>query len=409
MNVGIGYEDQEDATMSGKLSAESALRNGTITRPDLAVAFCSGKLDADAFFQGLRSVLGVQTPIIGGSAIGIITDTELSYDGYASGVAVFQGDSLNVEIATTGALDKDEEAAGRRLATQLTRALDDKMLLMFYDSIRVPAQAGGVPPVMNASPPLIRGIESVLGRDFPIGGAGVVANYQFGLTRQFCGTHVNDQSVVGALVRGDVEPYFQIMHGCALMDGIYHTITKMDGAIIYEVDGKPIVETIDAIYGSQEWQSQIPVRRLSIGVNMGEKYAAFDESKYVIRLISGVLPDKDGIVIFEPDLETGVEIQFMIRDTAEIIESVRENVADIMTRIAADGRTPLFGLYIDCAGRSGLASDTLFEEAEEVMSVFHRKQIPLLGFYSGVEIAPFLDENRGLDWTGVLVVLADGE
>ena len=32
---------------------------------------------------------------------------------------------------------------------------------------------------------------------------------------------------------------------------------------------------------------------------------------------------------------------------------------------------------------------------------------PLLGFYSGVEIAPFLQKSRGLDWTGVLLVLAE--
>jgi len=34
-------------------------------------------------------------------------------------------------------------------------------------------------------------------------------------------------------------------------------------------------------------------------------------------------------------------------------------------------------------------------------------ETPLLGFYSGVEIAPFLQKSRGLDWTGVLMVLAE--
>jgi hypothetical protein len=32
-----------------------------------------------------------------------------------------------------------------------------------------------------------------------------------------------------------------------------------------------------------------------------------------------------------------------------------------------------------------------------------------LGFYSGVEIAPLMGRSRGLDWTGVLVVIAEDE
>ena len=110
-----------------------------------------------------------------------------------------------------------------------------------------------------------------------------------------------------------------------------------------------------------------------------------------------VLPDGEGIVIFEPDLEQGMDIQFMLRDADEISESTKKNTSAVMARIAADGRTPVFGLYIDCAGRTAHFSETLTEEAREVMAVFNQYHVPLLGFYSGVEVAPFLGESRGLD------------
>lgn len=403
MHVGIGYQNEKNATLAGKLCAQSAMRQGGIDRPDLVLAFCSAALNADEFFQGLQSVLGTKTPIIGGSAIGVITNTELSYDGYPAGVAIIQCDALNCSIASAGEINIDEEMAGRRLATQLTRRSNDEMLLMFYDSIGIPS-----PPAMNASPPLLKGIESVLGEGVPIVGAGVIGNNEFGATRQFCGTYVDSQSVVGVLISGDCTPYSQIMHGCTLLDGVYHTITKIDGARVFEVDGKPIVEIIDALYGNQDWQSQIPLKRLSIGVNTGEKFANFNENQYVIRLISGVLPGGDGVMLFEPDLEPGMEIQFMLRDSAEIVDSVRKNAAEIMARIIADGRTPKFGFYIDCAGRAARFSNMAVEEAAEVMAVFERYQTPLFGFYSGVEVAPFLGKSRGLDWTGVLLVFAEG-
>jgi hypothetical protein len=47
------------------------------------------------------------------------------------------------------------------------------------------------------------------------------------------------------------------------------------------------------------------------------------------------------------------------------------------------------------------------EEAQEVQTVLNQYKTPLLGFYSGVEIAPLLQKSRGLDWTGVLLVFAE--
>ena len=67
------------------------------------------------------------------------------------------------------------------------------------------------------------------------------------------------------------------------------------------------------------------------------------------------------------------------------------------------------GIYINCAGRAAEYLQTDIEEASEVQKTFNRHDIPLLGFYSGVEIAPLLHKSRGLDWTGVLMVLAEGQ
>ncbi len=77
-----------------------------------------------------------------------------------------------------------------------------------------------------------------------------------------------------------------------------------------------------------------------------------------------------------------------------------------MKKINSDGKTPIFGLYIDCAGRAAEHSNTETEEAAEIQQVMNRHNTPLLGIYSGVEVAPILGKNRGLDWTGVLMLLA---
>ncbi|PKN63438.1 MAG: hypothetical protein CVU57_19360 [Deltaproteobacteria bacterium HGW-Deltaproteobacteria-15] len=407
MKIGVGYYNHQDAFLSGQNAARNAVERGAIERPDFVFAFCAGRLDHKEFFRGLRSVVGEHAPIIGGSAIGIITAEELAYQGYPSGVAVLQSDSLRYQVVTANGLNKDEYATGKKLAGKIVEGLHEKLFLIFYDSIKIPPTET-TPPVMNASPPLIKGIESVMKGKAPIVGAGVIGEYQFSPTMQFCGDHVADQSVVGVLLSGKFEPYFRIIHGCTPKDGIYHTITKMEGPVLYELDGKPIVQVIDEIYGNASWQAQIPVKRLSLGINHGEKYGQFREADYVNRLIAGVLPGKDGVVLFEPDLQEGMEVQFMLRDAETIIASARTNAQELLAKIRSDGRKPAFGLYIDCAGRTADMSDTLTEEAAEVQNTFRQDNVPLLGFFSGVEIAPFRGQSRGLDWTGVLLILAEG-
>jgi hypothetical protein len=403
MKVGIGYSDSQKALDSGRTAASKAMQSGNIEKPALAIAFCSGQHDHEAFYQGIIEETG-NIPVIGGSTVGIITNNELSYNGYSSGAAVFQFEDIDCQIASVGALDEDEKSAGFRLANKLTTKPDNKLLLMFYDSIKVPASANS-PPIMNASPPIIEGIHSVLQSNMPIIGAGLVGDYQFSKTYQFCEAGVCEQSIVAALLSGPIDAYHSIMHGCSPLDGRYRKITKMQGPVIFEMDGKPIVEIIDESYGDVVWRDQHPLNLLTIGVNYGEKFQ-YQEDRYVNRLITGILPDESGVGLFEPDLEQGMDVQFMLRDGKMMIESARSNSESLMKRIIDDGKKPVIGLYIDCAGRTAEMSNTETEEAAEIQRVMNRYDTPLLGFYSGVEVAPILGKSRGLDWTGVLLVLA---
>jgi len=405
MKAGVGYDNSKDNISLGIKVAENAMENGNIIKPSLVFAFCGGQVDHDKFFKGLQTVIGNKIPIIGGSAIGIITNDYLSYKGYPAGAAIIDSDKLQHIEAAVEDLDKDEKTAGEKIGKKLSEGIDGKLMVIFYDSVKH-APTATTPPIINASPLLINGIEETFKSKLPIIGAGLIGDYAFSPTKQFCGSYVADQSVVATLLGGSFEPYFRIMHGCTPQDGIYHTITKIKGPFVYELDKKPIVKIIDDKYGNQDWRKQVPVKRLSIGVNHGEKYEEYQEGNYVNRLITGTMPDGEGIVLFEPDLEEGTEILFMLRDSKKMIESARVNSIELMEEIKADGRKPVLGLYIDCAGRSASFSNTTTEEASEVQKVFKQYNTPLLGFYSGVEIAPLLGNSKGLDWTGVLLVLA---
>ncbi len=406
MKAGTGYSHKKDAFSAGREAAENAVRSQGLDRADLVLAFRRGHADHDEFFKGIMSITGKNTPILGGSAIGIITNNELSYREFASGAVVLQSDSLTSRIFCADAIDKGEEKAGEVLGEALSKETGGKLVLLFYDSIRRPP-AGAMPPVLNSSSYLLKGIERRFNKPIPVVGAGLIGDFDFNFTRQFCGSYIGEQKAVGALLDGDFKVYTRITHGCTPLDGIYYRITRMEGPLIYELDGKPITDIIDDIYGTRRWREQKPVKLLTLGVNYGDRYDQSEESTCVNRLILGALPNGEGISIFESDLETGALIRFMVRDTDEMMRSARINTEGIMEEIIAKGERPVLGLYIDCAGRTAEYQDIISEEAEIIQNVFSLYGVQLFGFYSGVEIAPMPEKSRGLDWTGVLLIFSE--
>ncbi len=405
--IGIGYDNDQEAYRLGQSVATAALRAGDIDQADMLIAFCSGHADLGRFYDGLRSVVGNRPPIVGGSSLGVITCNDLSYHGYPAAVAAIKSDVVRFTVSSAGAMDQDEALAGKLMIDGLQLSSADKLLLLFYDSIRIPASPSR-PPVLNSSAPLLRGVEGKTAGHVPIFGAGLMGDYSFSGTKQFCGYRVDSQKAVGCIAAGDFFVYNTIMHGCIPLDGAYRRITRMKDDIVYELDGQPVVPIIDHLFGNTTWQNERPIiSNLTIGVNHGDRFGIPHESHYVNRLITGVVQDGAGVGMFEADLNVGEEIQFMIRDNRMMIKSVRDNVAEIMARIKAEGRKPFFALYISCGGRTAEYSVTEEEEAAEIQKVMKTAGVPFLGFYSGVEIAPMMGRSRGLDWTGVLIIWAE--
>ncbi|MCX7856541.1 MAG: FIST C-terminal domain-containing protein [Deltaproteobacteria bacterium] len=406
--VGVSCTDDLLKVGSSKYLLESAISSACIDNPSVVFAFASGSIDPTTFFEEIREALGPYIPIVGGSAIGVMSNSFLSYRKNCAGILVLQSDIMNLTIKCDSGLNFCEEKAAERLMKKFITDIDfeTKLFMILYDSLKQP-KINNLPPIMNSSFHLLKGIKKNLNTGVPVCGAGLIGDYEFSSAYQFCGDHVGMGHLIGILFRGKIKTYYRIMHGCTPLDGIYRKITKIEGPILYEIDGKPVVQMINELLGDEDWQKENPVDFLTIGVNYGERYGPYDEEAYVNRLIIGVTPDKKGVLLFEPDLEEGMEIQLMTRDSERMVESAKKNANVLLSSILQNGEIPLFGIYIDCAGRAAEYLKIDVEEAWEVQKVLNAHNVPLFGFYSGVEIAPLLGESRGLDWTGVLIIFTE--
>ena len=395
---GVGFCEHPDARLAARTAARDALAGGGLQRCDLALVFGTARHDPEELLAGVREVIGAEPRLIGGATGGVITNDRLGYDGAQVGVALLQADHARFDTFSEPSLDRGEREAGRALATQI-RSRDyhsEPSLLLFYDSVRRPIAEG---LVLNQATPLLEGMSGVFGTWPSAAGVGMISDSRMGWGFGLFGDRVERQSALALAVSGGLRMDTAILHGCKPASG-YHTITRATGSIVEEIDGRPALDLVEELVGPHLGWKEFPLF-VTLGVNRGDKFGEFREDDYANRLCMAVDPERRALIMFEPDLATGADVQLMRRSID--LDYIRPQVEALLARAA--GRRPVFAFYIDCIGRASGNGGGEREEAEEVQRAFG--DIPLLGVYSGVEMAKVGGSMTALDWTGVLCLFSE--
>ena len=267
---------------------------------------------------------------------------------------------LTLRCLSRQGINDNESAAGEALGRQIAAVgmPPDASLLLLYDTVNLVSGAFK----MNMATPLAQGMSRCIA-DWPnTAGMGMIGDMQLQPTWQWFDDRIEQQAAMALMLSGGVRMDTVILHGCRPASG-YRTITKTDGAAVLEIDGRPTLDVIAEMLGPDvglNWEDYAFF--VTLGVNRGEKFGEYREEDYANRLCIAVDPDRKGMIMFENDLEPGMEIQIMRRslDFQYIGERVRRLLA------MAEGRKPLFAFYIDCAGRAAAYSGLDEEEAVEV-------------------------------------------
>lgn len=400
--VGVGCTENTSSWEAGVEAARGAVAELGGDECDLAMIYATDKHEPMQFRDGVRSVIGPRPRLIGGLSMGIITRDYLGYDGFQAGVAAFASDSITADMFIECGLPDNEHAVGRGLGRQIKskRYDGEPNILLMYDSVKGAASEG---IALNLATPLIAGMSEELGTWPPAAGVGMLGSLQCNPTFQWFDDRIEQQCAMALVLSGGVRMDTVIMHGCRPASD-YHTITSADRNVILQIDGRPALDVIDELLGARQrgmsWE-EYPLF-VTLGVNKGDKFGPFREEDYANRLCMAVDKDRRALVMFGPDLTAGSDVQLMRRGID--FEYIHERVDDLYRRV--EGRRPFFALYIDCAGRASAYCGTEGEEGEEIQRIVGSK-IPLLGMYSGVEIAQVGDPMQELDWTGVLCVFSE--
>lgn len=398
--VGVGVSENPVSREAAMEATGKAIAGSGIERPDLVLFYTTEQHDPGQLQAGIRETVGPDTRIMGGYSMGVITNDYLGYDGFQVGAAVFQFNDVDIDLFIEKGLADHEYEVGKRLGQQINareyRATPN--IFFMYDSVKSSVAEG---LALNMTTPLLQGMGEAFASWPPLAGVGMSGGMQWNPTYQWLDDQIHQNTALALALSGDIEMHTTILHGCKPA-GTYKTITKAESNIIYEIDNRPALDVIDEMMGADADWDEYPLF-LTLGLNKGDKFGDFKQEEYANRLCMAVDRNNKSLMMFEPDLTEGSEVRLMRRSID--MEYIRPSVEKFLQTL--NGSQPVFALYIDCLARASAYCGSDGEEAEQVQQAL--RDIPLLGMYSGVEIAKVGKDIQPLDWTGVLCVFTESQ
>lgn len=366
IKAGVGVSLKTNSKEAGIDACENAL-NGA-SDPSLIIVFSSVKKDQQEVIAGVREV-SKNVPLIGCSSAGEITN-EGVYDGSVAVMAI-ESDQMKVVLGSGGPVKAGAKNAGSKLAESIKSQyfLDSKYVLFLTDVLRG-----------NGSD-VVRGIKDVLGKNYFIIGGAAGDDFLFKETFQYLNDKVLSSSVVGAGISGNVVLGVGVRHGWTPI-GIPFKVTKSNGAVLEELDGKPALSIYEDYFGKKaEEIKKEPLARMAITYPLGMDVEG--NSELLIR--DPITVDDKGAITCAAEIPIGSEIRLMIGSKEDAIEAAKD--AAMQAKEQLKGREVKAAIIFDCIARKKLFGRDAFDEIKAIKSVLG-ENVPILGFYTYGEIAP---------------------
>jgi len=323
---------------------------------------------ADAFAQLARAY--PRSIVLGCSSAGEIHGTTVRDRSVAVTVTRFDKTDL-VMTSMDVAGPSDSFSTGQTIAKKLSARPGLRGVLVLSEGLNV-----------NGSE-LVRGLNSVLDESIVVSGGLSGDGSRFKQTWVAVGPKVKSNVVVAVGFYGD---FIQIGHGSKGgwdKFGPERVVTKSDGNVLYELDGKPALALYKEYLGDKA--KGLPASGLLFPLSLR---ASSKDDKALVRTLLAVDHDKSSLT-FAGDIPKGYLAQLMKADFDRLIGG-----ASLASSMAKDNGAPAgkdsLVVAISCVGRRLVLGDRIEEEVEAVLDALPKnQQSHITGFYSYGEISPY--------------------
>ena len=378
INAGVGISKNADSYQAGyEATKRASERAGGV--PDFMIAFASPVFDQRELVRGIRDA-GEKAPLIGCSDAGEITN-----DGPAEksvGVMAIRSDTLSFFSGLGRGVKDGAREAGRAVAGEVKEKSQGRIRAFIM-----------LPDVLTGNgSDIVRGVLDVLGPHFPVVGGAAGDDFLFEKTYQYRDDEVESGAVAGVGLAGQFTMGIGVRHGWMPI-GMPMKVTRAQGAILHELDGKPAVGIYEDYFGQKaEELRKEPLARLAITYPLGLKIPEYEE-EYLIR--DPISVDEKGSITCAAEIPEGSEIRLMIGSKEKAVEAAEDAARHLMREFEIARARPKFALMFNCIAREKLFGVKAKDEINAVLDIIGR-DMPLLGFYTYGEQAPLGGEIRDL-------------
>ncbi len=379
LKIGIGQSKNPAAFQAGREATLFALRDLRADNPNLAFVFASSYFPQEKMLEGIKSILE-DVPLIGSSTAGEIVATVA--EKHSLVIVLLKSDELQFALGYGELLNKDSRAAGHKSAIMANRSFSEnrptqeskrRVFMIFPDGLR-----GNCADVL-------RGIQEILGRSFPVVGGSSGDDFLFQKTYQYCNRLILTESVVGVLLGGELAFGIGSRHGWRPL-GKPRRVTKAVANIIYEIDNQPAVSIYEEYFGKDinELRTE-PLASMAILYPLG--MAIPGEEEYLLRNPNSV--SEEGALICAAEVPEGEEVRLMMGNKESVLEAASRAAQTALKNLY--GGRPKIVFAFSSISRDKLLGRYKETEINFVQEVFGRT-VPVVGFYTYGEQAPLTSE-----------------
>lgn len=391
LQAGVGFSSQRDTQKAAVEATQIAMQRAQCATADFALVFATTGHGA-GYSLLLRTIKATAraTHVVGCSAAGVLTtDGEVEH---APGVAVLVGrsDAFTASRLFIPQLRGRGYETGKEIATYVQARLGaDNLLTLFPDTYNFNAAL------------FFQGLTEGASTFTTVGG-GASEDGSVGETFQLCGDTVSNNAVSGLLLSGNFHVTVSNAQACQPI-GPVHTVTKAQQNLLLELDGRPAFEIFAEVVRQPLIDDlQRAAAFVFIGLPVDAERQQMARGEYVVRNIIGFDPAQ-GVIAVADEIRHGQKMIFTLRDGNSSREDLKQTLE--AQAQAWKGNTPGFGLYFNCLGRgTGLYG---FPDLDVSYIKQQFGDLPLIGFFTGCEIAPIHQQTALHQYSGILVLVGE--
>jgi hypothetical protein len=382
--------------VAGREAAEQALKKAGVSKPDFVFMFASIGYDQHSLLRAVREATG-GAPLSGCSVEGTINGDDADESNFSVVVTAISSDELQWTNGLATGLSADSRAVGQRVAQELLAHLsaDTIGLFVFPD---------GLTGILDK---FFAGLEGDLPSDgfLPLWGGGAGNDFRWGEpTYQYCDNEIVSDGVAYALLSGKAQAGWAISHGCIPIGG-ERKVTRGQGNVIYEIDGKPATEVLKEYLPEHALAEDRDWMRYSLSLALCFRAPSYmKDEEYVVRGVPQ-LNLADGSITVQTEVSEGTSIWFSSRDKEKITTGFDRMAAQIKEQLG--GAQPKLVFQFECGTRGKM----MFRELEklQILEQFRQSvgpEAPWAGFYAFGEIGPVEEHNNRHIYTSVVLALS---